>query len=64
MPAHRPNSVAFATASASGVSLAFLADGEEHVVEVDHVIADASHFLQEDAGEGLGAIIAAFVRET
>jgi haloalkane dehalogenase len=28
------------------------------------VLAGAGHFLQEDAGEGLGAIIAAFVRET
>ncbi len=26
--------------------------------EVDHVIADASHFLQEDAGPGIGARIA------
>jgi haloalkane dehalogenase len=28
------------------------------------VLAGAGHFLQEDAGEELGAIIAAFVRET
>ena len=26
--------------------------------EVDHVIADASHFLQEDAGEEIGRLIA------
>jgi haloalkane dehalogenase len=32
---------------------------------VEHpVIANAGHFLQEDAGEELGAIIAAFVTET
>jgi haloalkane dehalogenase len=28
------------------------------------VLEGAGHFLQEDAGEELGAIIAAFVRET
>ena len=26
--------------------------------EIDHVIADASHFLQEDAGAEIGALIA------
>jgi haloalkane dehalogenase len=28
------------------------------------VLEGAGHFLQEDAGEELGAIVAAFVRET
>lgn len=36
LPRHR---LSGATTSASGVSLAFLADGDEHVVEVDHVLA-------------------------
>jgi haloalkane dehalogenase len=32
---------------------------------LDHpVIEGAGHFLQEDAGERLGAVIADFVRET
>jgi haloalkane dehalogenase len=29
--------------------------------EVDHVIPDASHFLQEDAGERIGRLIAAWL---
>jgi haloalkane dehalogenase len=30
--------------------------------EVHHVIADAGHFLQEDAGPEIGAIIAGWLR--
>ena len=30
--------------------------------EVGHVIADASHFLQEDAGEQIGGLIAEWLR--
>jgi haloalkane dehalogenase len=32
--------------------------------ELDHVIADASHFLQEDAGEEIGQLIAAWLTRT
>ena len=30
--------------------------------EIDHVIADAGHFLQEDAGPEIGALIADWLR--
>jgi haloalkane dehalogenase len=30
--------------------------------EIDHVIADASHFLQEDAGPQIGELIAGWLR--
>jgi pimeloyl-ACP methyl ester carboxylesterase len=30
--------------------------------QVDHVIADASHFLQEDAGPEIGRLIAEWLR--
>jgi haloalkane dehalogenase len=30
--------------------------------EIDHVISDAGHFLQEDAGEGVGQLIAEWLR--